>query len=596
MSSPGESSNSAGVRSARPVVLVVDDDEDLADTCEYWLRDDYEVRVAYSGTAALEEVDDAVDVVLLDRRMPTLSGDEVLAELDERGFDCRVAMMTAVEPNTDIVEMPFDEYLVKPVSKTEVRETVEELVVRSGFDESVQRFFALESVEEALEERDADELRDPEALETLRERVESVRVDHEAEIARRQRQLDHLHHVNDLLRDVDRAIVEATTREEIEETVCTSLVRTETYRAAWVAGYTNSSRMVTCRAAAGLTDPTVTGQTDSIESAISDALADGSVQTIDAIDDDHDGAVFTDAERERSMPLSAVVIPLTYRETNYGALFVYTDAGAEFLDRDIDVFEQLGQSIGNGINAVESKRLLYSDTVVELEFRHLDDGDIFVDLTRRFGGTLSLNGFAPGSESTVSCYVTATGVDGKAVFEAVTRHDAVERARIITNEGDETLFEWVVSGSTVLVPLVDFGADVESLSVTDGDGHVVVTVSPDADLRALTDAVQSSFPDVSVVAKRELERPVQSTETFRRELETKLTERQRDVVEMAFASGYFEWPRGSNAEEVAESLDISAPTFHEHLRASERKLVETFLDQTVGEVERGKMRSDAEVD
>ena len=65
-------------RSAKPVVLVVDDDEDLADTCEYWLRDDYDVRVAYGGEDALNQIDETGDVVLLDRRMPKLSGDAVL--------------------------------------------------------------------------------------------------------------------------------------------------------------------------------------------------------------------------------------------------------------------------------------------------------------------------------------------------------------------------------------------------------------------------------------------------------------------------------------------------------------------------------------
>ena len=108
----------------RPTVLVVDDDRALADTCEYWLREEYDVRVAYGGRQALEQVDDDVDVVLLDRRMPDISGDDVLDEIDARGLDCRVAMMTAVAPDTDIVEMPFDEYLVKPVDEESVTETV----------------------------------------------------------------------------------------------------------------------------------------------------------------------------------------------------------------------------------------------------------------------------------------------------------------------------------------------------------------------------------------------------------------------------------------------------------------------------------------
>jgi predicted DNA binding protein len=73
---------------------------------------------------------------------------------------------------------------------------------------------------------------------------------------------------------------------------------------------------------------------------------------------------------------------------------------------------------------------------------------------------------------------------------------------------------------------------------------------------------------------------MQSTSSFRRQLEDKLTDRQRDVMETALASGYFEWPRGSTAEEVATSLGIAAPTFHEHLRSGERKLIEAFFSES----------------
>lgn len=83
-----------------PVVLVVDDEEDLANLYSQWLSDDYAVRTAYNGEQALERLDETVDVVLLDRRMPGLSGDDALNRIREREYDCRVAMVTAVDPDT----------------------------------------------------------------------------------------------------------------------------------------------------------------------------------------------------------------------------------------------------------------------------------------------------------------------------------------------------------------------------------------------------------------------------------------------------------------------------------------------------------------
>jgi DNA-binding response OmpR family regulator len=161
----------------KPVVLVVDDDGDLADTYGLWLRDEYEVRTAYDGESALDAVSPEVDVVLLDRRMPGMPGDEVLERIRERGLDCRVSMLTAVEPETDIIEMPFDEYLVKPVSAEDVRETVEELLRRGELDEELREYMSLSSTLAALEaEGDTDD----EAVSELKAEVDARREEAEA--------------------------------------------------------------------------------------------------------------------------------------------------------------------------------------------------------------------------------------------------------------------------------------------------------------------------------------------------------------------------------------------------------------------------------
>jgi DNA-binding response OmpR family regulator len=76
--------------------------------------------------------DEDVDVALLDQWMPGLSGDEVLERLHERGHDCQVAMVTGVTPDLDLVDMPIDEYLTKPIRKETLEGTVRELLLRAG--------------------------------------------------------------------------------------------------------------------------------------------------------------------------------------------------------------------------------------------------------------------------------------------------------------------------------------------------------------------------------------------------------------------------------------------------------------------------------
>ena len=134
-----------------PLVLVVEDDSELASLYEAWLADEYRVRIAIGGRAAVDELDEAIDVALLDRRMPDVSGDDVLEEIRERELDVRVAMVTAVEPDADIIDMRFDDYLVKPVSRDDLLGTVEDLLLRSEYDERVRDLFSLASKKAVLE-------------------------------------------------------------------------------------------------------------------------------------------------------------------------------------------------------------------------------------------------------------------------------------------------------------------------------------------------------------------------------------------------------------------------------------------------------------
>lgn len=156
-------------------MLVVDDDHDVADLYATYLGEDYEVWTAYSGTEAIDVLDDEPDVVLLDRRMPGLSGDEVLDRIREREIDCRVGMVTAVEPDFNIVDMPFDDYVVKPVTAADLRSLVESLLARKMYNEKIQEYFAVASKRAALmEEKTEAALQESEEYARLEARAEEL--------------------------------------------------------------------------------------------------------------------------------------------------------------------------------------------------------------------------------------------------------------------------------------------------------------------------------------------------------------------------------------------------------------------------------------
>jgi len=156
-------------------VLVVDDERAVADVYAMRLEDRYDTMVAYGGESAMDAVSEA-DVVLLDRRMPDLAGDEVLRRLRDQGVDCRVIMLTAVDPDFDIVDMPFDDYLCKPVTKDDLVGAIEHQLAARQYGDALSAYLEVTSKLSLLEsEKSPSELAEDDRVAALRERERDLR-------------------------------------------------------------------------------------------------------------------------------------------------------------------------------------------------------------------------------------------------------------------------------------------------------------------------------------------------------------------------------------------------------------------------------------
>lgn len=122
--------------------LVVEDDPLLAALIDDWVGEYCRTTVVHHGDEALATLDESFDVVLLDRRMPGLPGDEVLRRIRERGLSIPVLVVSAVQPDYDVIDLPFDDYLIKPIKRQGIRERVEELLDRRSRDENERAYFA----------------------------------------------------------------------------------------------------------------------------------------------------------------------------------------------------------------------------------------------------------------------------------------------------------------------------------------------------------------------------------------------------------------------------------------------------------------------
>jgi len=158
-----------------PQALLVDDEREVADAYALRLRGLCEIETVYDGESALEVVEEStIDVVLLDRHMPGMSGDEVLEALTARGFEGRVIMVTAIDPGFDVLDMLFDDYLCKPLEREDLRAAVTQQCQVLGY-ELLGEYFSLEAKRSVLEaELPVSEREDHEQYRRLQERSDRL--------------------------------------------------------------------------------------------------------------------------------------------------------------------------------------------------------------------------------------------------------------------------------------------------------------------------------------------------------------------------------------------------------------------------------------
>lgn len=112
------------------MVLVAEDDDAFRNTICRWsaVDDCWDVQAVRTGRAALESVDEDVDVLVADRRMPELSGPELVDRLDETAFDGDVLIVSAYEADADLNETDVDGYVTKPLSRRAYVDALEWIV------------------------------------------------------------------------------------------------------------------------------------------------------------------------------------------------------------------------------------------------------------------------------------------------------------------------------------------------------------------------------------------------------------------------------------------------------------------------------------
>ncbi|MFC7215544.1 bacterio-opsin activator domain-containing protein [Saliphagus sp. GCM10025334] len=366
-------------------------------------------------------------------------------------------------------------------------------------------------------------------------------------------------------RAVTDALLEASTHEAVETAVCRALVDEGPYELAWIDRTTASRTRREWYAASGLEDATIERLQAALEKADGvdhDDLDDGSVQT-NVSTDDFGGTL--------------LAVSVRYGDTVYGTLILGT-ARETVGERERAWLETLGSQVGHTIAAVRRRNLLLSDAVIELEFACRDAASFFVDASARLDCRFELDSLVPIDDHTQLYYVHVTDATPAAVFEHAESDAGIRECRVIDTYADGSRLEFVVEGSSPALTLMEYGVTVLESVTRDGTTTITAECASDTDVRTVVDGLRAAFPASELVGKRQVERSVQTARAFRTGLEERLTDRQEAALRAAYFGGYYDWPRESTAEEIADAMDVSSPTLHNHLRKGQHELLRTFFD------------------
>jgi PAS domain S-box-containing protein len=401
----------------------------------------------------------------------------------------------------------------------------------------------------------------------------------ELEVKRERENLQHLLvRIDGLLKEVTGELMQAERRADVETAVCDCIAAVDAYEFAWVGTPDRRSDTLT----AGVWTPTEDAleadcSEPGVHAATVEAYETGSVQVVD------DPAVLSDALAESPWIAADTLggiaaIPLVYGETTYGVLTLYTTDEETLTDHEAVVLEALGRSTATAINALERGRLLATDSVTELEIETEDDSLFFVDISKRTGCSLEYDGSVYKEDGTVLTFFR-TDLDVGSVLEAVDSYPNIESAEPIGKYDDETLFEFRLTESSIAATLAERGAKICTISVVDGIAMIQIEFPSATGVRAIADFIEERYPEARIVAQRERERPPSTRQEFVADIEDRLTERQLTALRKAHVSGFYEWNRPITGDALAESMGIGRSTYHQHLRAAERKLIEAFFEQ-----------------
>ncbi|WP_284010881.1 bacterio-opsin activator domain-containing protein [Haloarcula pelagica] len=395
----------------------------------------------------------------------------------------------------------------------------------------------------------------------------------ERQLQQQNEQLTTLNQINKTIRAIDRAVVKAETREEIDHAVCELLTDDGRFRFAWVGTVDPTTDTLEARAWAGNEQGYLDGNqfvvgTSGTEPAGQTAASGELTMVPNVAADLREDSWRTDALTRDFM--SVLSIPLVYNEVTHGVLTVYADTRDAFDGMAQTVLTELGETIAAALSAIERKNALLTMSITRLVFEIDDPTFVLSRLAREADCTLTYQGGVQQTTDGSYVFVTVDDADIGTLQDCASELAGIDAVQAISADTDGGVLRLGLTQPFLALELADHGAVLREATGEPTKTTLTIDAPESIDGRTIRQLVNDTFVEVALDSKQTLD------QAFDRDIHAQflaaLTDRQLEVTQTAYYSGFFESPRESTGEEVADFLDISPPAFYQHIRTVQRKL------------------------
>ncbi|WP_257300492.1 PAS domain S-box protein [Haloarchaeobius sp. FL176] len=405
-------------------------------------------------------------------------------------------------------------------------------------------------------------------------RLESQRAELEAQTARAE-QLERIARLN---RRVEAAITDESSRVGVERALCEHLVEIEPFVHAWVAERQPSGESLELRTTTGLSRETVgrwlqeRGDDQPEHPAITASRTDEV-----CVDSDLVGGAGWRRDLLRRGVQSICAVPLSYEGIVHGVLVIHAATPNAFEEPARETLDQLGNSIGYAVTAIERRRALESDETLEIELRETGASVPFAHLASTTGCQVRHDRTVRRQDGSLRIVYTVVG-DVPDELGSVA-DDILPGETTVLSEGDDRVV-LERTGTTWFGSIVsEFGGVLRRAHATPDRTSIVVELPTDTETRRFVHRLQERIPELELHAQRQQAADSSIPGELTERLDQRLSPRQKEALQTAFRLGYFDWPREHSGEDIAETMDITQPTLNKHLRVAERKLVASVLEE-----------------